>query len=127
MQTKQTILRWTTGLLTAGGAFFLAACYGPQRPPQGPPMSPAKRVTGTVLFEGQPVESVAVCDTKMPRECPMTDVNGRFELRYEDDGTQHEFCTKNAVAEAANQYTTECIKLQDGASEITISVQKIQP
>ena len=124
MKTRQTILRWTTGLLTAGGAFFLAACYGPQRPPQGH-MNPVKRVAGTVLFEGQPVESVAVCDTKTPDQCPLTDVSGKFEIRYEDDGQPHQFCTKNAVSGAANKYSTECVVVSRGTSEITISVQKI--
>ncbi len=31
----------------------------------------------------------------------------------------------HAVAEAANQYTTECVRLQPGAAEITISVHRL--
>ncbi len=125
MKTKQALLRWTTGLLSAGGAFFLAACYGPQRPVQRPMQT--RLVVGTVECEGQPVEGVAVCDSNMPDQCPLTDVGGRFELRYEDDGRPHQFCTKNAVAGAANQVSSECVEVRPGASEIKISVQKIQP
>ncbi len=125
MKTRQALLRWTTGLLSAGGALVLAACYGPQRPMQRPMQT--RLVVGTVQLGGQPVEGVAVCDSKMPDQCPLTDVGGKFEIRYEDDGQPHQFCTKNAVSGATNKYSTECVVVNPGTSEITISVQKLEP
>jgi len=124
MKTRQTLLRWTTGLLSAGGAFFLAACYGPQRPVQRPMQT--RLVVGTVECEGQPVEGVAVCDSSMPDQCPLTDARGRFEIRYEDDGLMHKLCTQNAVPGAADQYSPECFFVKPGSTEITISVQKLE-
>ncbi len=121
MLTKQALIRWSTGLLSAGGAFFLAACYGPQRPPQGPP-GQSRAIRGVVLNGETPVEGIAVCETRLPDQCPLTDAEGRFEVRFLDDGSPIRLCTKNALADRP-RFTENCLHAASGVSEVRIHVQ----
>jgi hypothetical protein len=121
MLTKQTFIRWSTGLLSAGGAFFLAACYGPQRPPHGPP-GPSRAIRGVVLHGDTPVEGIAVCEMQLPDRCPLTDAEGRFEVRFISDGSPVRLCTKNALADRP-RYTETCIDVAPGVIGVQIPVQ----
>jgi hypothetical protein len=122
MQFKHAWLRWGTGLLSAGGAFFLAACYGPQRPPERPPRGESRTVSGTVVTDSGPVAGIPVCDTRLMDQCPMTDADGRFEIRYFDDGSPTKLCTKSATEGAATRYTQACVEVPPGASSVQITV-----
>jgi hypothetical protein len=124
MLTKRNLIRWSTGILSAGGAFFLAACYGPQRPPHGPRQE-SRAVGGVVTTDAGPVSGIAVCDTRLPDQCPLTDAEGRFELRYLDDGNPTKLCTKNALADKP-RYQETCVDVPVGAIGVQITVQPME-
>lgn len=125
MLNKQVLLRWSTGLLSAGGALFLAACYGAQRPPHGPPQE-SRSVGGVVMSDSGPVSGIAVCDTRLPDQCPLTDADGRFVIRYLEDGNPTKLCTRNAVEGAAVRYTEACVEVPPGAASVQITVQPLE-
>ena len=75
-----SIKRAAVGLLSAGGAFLLAACYGPQRTPVGP-------VSGSVRDSGSggPLPGARVCvrpkaHPEQPHPCVDADEKGAFTV-----------------------------------------------
>lgn len=92
MRIDASLGRWMARILSAGGALVMAACYGPARPEHR--SYPVKHVRGTVQMDGKPVARAMVCLQTEPDRCPLTDEEGRFDLRFEADGKNHEICVR---------------------------------
>ena len=121
MKTKQKILRWTTGLLSAGGALFIAACYGPARPHHA-----ASSVHGRVLLDAEPVDNLEVCVTTDAQDhCTHTTDRGQFHLNYRSDSRVYpEICVRSIPQKSPVVINRTCKKLDSTGNDLEIHVEK---
>jgi hypothetical protein len=111
MNNSLIILRRAVlGLLSAGGAMMLAACYGPQRTPVGP-------LSGTVRDASGPLADARVCvkvkdQPAEPGPCVQSDEQGTFTVpRFQSKFGSLEVCvTPKAPAPDAKPAQT-CVPL----------------
>ncbi len=124
MKVVKIVGKWAAYALSAGGAMLLAACYGPARPEHR--SFPVKRVQGIVKLGETPVAKAVVCEQSEPQRCPMTQEDGRFELRVEADGKNHEICVR--PYDATVSFSPACVTVlgDTNPQEVTISVQPVQ-
>ncbi|MBU1241823.1 carboxypeptidase-like regulatory domain-containing protein [Myxococcota bacterium] len=111
--------RMIIGMLSAGGALVLAACYGPVRQPVGP-------ISGTVRDADGPLPGASVCVRVKghPEEagpCTKGDGDGKFTVpRFQSRFPAHEICV-SVPADAPGLAPREtCVPLDPGTAGNTV-------
>ncbi len=112
MLIRRKLLKTATGILSAGGALFLAACYGPQRPPYGPDR--ASSMAGKVLFRDTPVAGMTVCvKTSKDQGCTLTAEDGTFTIEWMSESSSYpQVCTRNTAETPAYRETCTVVRTQ---------------
>jgi len=118
--------RMAVGLLSAGGAFLLAACYGPQRTPVGP-------VSGSVRDSGSggPLPGARVCvlprGTSEKRQGPCVDADDqgaftvpRFQALTGPGAPEMEVCATVEAAAPDAKPRTRCVPYDPQLSGNTV-------
>ncbi len=117
-----SIKRAAVGLLSAGGAFLLAACYGPQRTPVGP-------VSGSVRDSGSggPLPGARVCilprGTRPDRQgpCVEADAQGAFTVpRFNSLSPHQEICATVKPDAPGLEPRTRCVPYDPELSGNTV-------
>lgn len=113
--------RAAVGLLSAGGALVLAACYGPQRVPVGP-------ISGTVRDSGSggPLPGVLVCvrpkaHPSQHPACVEADAQGTFTVpRFDTMFREQEVCATVKPDAPGLEPRTRCVPYDPELSGNTI-------